>query len=186
MQPAGPYILGGFCLGAVLAYEIASQLKAAAEEVRLLVLVDPPNPSHNPSRSTIAERWAHFRYLVKRAEWLGPRTSIIYFLERLMKLIPQPWRRPLNIPEDHISQELIKSAVFSYRPQAYGGRVLLFLPIETHPHVKSFLGWQTVGTSNLQTHYVGMHHREMMEPENARNIADVLALQLEAIESGNP
>jgi hypothetical protein len=60
--------------------------------------------------------------------------------------------------------------------------MLLFLPSETNPHVKSFLEWQTVAPSNMQTHYVGTHHREMMDPESARDIADVIALQLEAVD----
>jgi amino acid adenylation domain-containing protein len=185
-QPAGPYILGGFCLSGVLAYEIASQLQVAAEEVRLLIMVDPPSPSSNATRSTIAERWAYFRYLMKRAEWLGPRASFIHFLEPLIKRFPRSWRRRLNVPDAHISQELIQSAVFSYKPQEYGGRVLLFLPCEPRPHVKPFLGRQLVGPSNLQTHYVGLYHAELMEPENARNIADVITLRLEAIENENP
>jgi thioesterase domain-containing protein/acyl carrier protein len=185
-QPAGPYILGGFCLGAVLAYEIASQLQSAAGEVRLLVLVDPPNPSYDPAHSTIADSWAYFRYVIKKARWLGPRTSIIYLRQRLRNRIPRSWWRRLNIPEGHISHELIKSAVFSYRPQEYDGRMLLFLPSETNPHVKSFLGWQTVATSNMQTHYVGTHHREMMDPQSARDIADAIALQLKAIDHANP
>jgi hypothetical protein len=61
--------------------------------------------------------------------------------------------------------------------------VLLFLPSELNPNVKSFLGWQTVAPSDLQTHYVGTHHREMMDPESARDIAGVIALRLEAIDN---
>jgi amino acid adenylation domain-containing protein len=184
-QPTGPYIIGGFCLGAVLAYELASQLQAAVGAVRLLVLVDPPNPSHDPADGTIADRWAYFRYSIKKARWLGPRKSINYILQRLRNSILSFWRRRLNTPEGHTPQELIKSAVFSYSPREYGGRVLLFLPSESNPHVKSFLGWQTVAPSKLQTHYVGTHHREMMDPESARDIADAIALQLEAIDHAN-
>jgi amino acid adenylation domain-containing protein len=185
-QPAGPYILGGFCVGGVIAYEMASQLQAAAKEVRLLIMVDPPNPSHNATRSTIAERWAYFRYLRKRAEWLGARASIIHFLERLTKRFPPSLRRRLNIPEAHISQEYIESAVFSYRPQEYRGRALLFLPSEPRPKMKPFPEWRTVGLSNMQTHYVGAYHRELMEPENARDIAALIASQLEAIDHESP
>ena len=41
-QPKGPYIFGGACAGSVLAYEVASQLRAAGEEVSLLLLLDAP------------------------------------------------------------------------------------------------------------------------------------------------
>ncbi len=41
VQPAGPYLLGGFCNGGLVAYEMAQQLRAAGESVDLLVLIDP-------------------------------------------------------------------------------------------------------------------------------------------------
>jgi acyl carrier protein len=41
VQRHGPYRLGGFCNGALVAYEMAQQLLAAGEPVELLLLVDP-------------------------------------------------------------------------------------------------------------------------------------------------
>ncbi len=41
IQPAGPYLLGGFCFGGLVAFEIAHQLKEQGDEVRLLALVEP-------------------------------------------------------------------------------------------------------------------------------------------------
>ncbi len=41
-QPHGPYRLGGFCMGAAVAMEMATQLEASGEGVELLVLLDPP------------------------------------------------------------------------------------------------------------------------------------------------
>ncbi|MGE5277307.1 MAG: amino acid adenylation domain-containing protein [Acidobacteriota bacterium] len=38
-QPQGPYRLGGFCFGAVVAFEMARQLRAADETIALLALV---------------------------------------------------------------------------------------------------------------------------------------------------
>jgi thioesterase domain-containing protein len=39
MQPSGPYLLGGFCNGALIAYEIARQLTQAGEHVQAVVLI---------------------------------------------------------------------------------------------------------------------------------------------------
>jgi amino acid adenylation domain-containing protein len=39
-QPAGPYRIGGYSFGAILAYEVATQLIGADEEVELLALFD--------------------------------------------------------------------------------------------------------------------------------------------------
>ncbi len=41
IQPEGPYLLGGFCNGALIAYEMARQLQAAGQETDLLLLVAP-------------------------------------------------------------------------------------------------------------------------------------------------
>ncbi len=41
VQPEGPYALGGFCNGGMVAYEMAQQLLAAGEVVSLLALVNP-------------------------------------------------------------------------------------------------------------------------------------------------
>src|SRR2546421_11370163 len=41
VQPEGPYLLGGWCNGGLVAYEMARQLHAAGQAVDLLVLMDP-------------------------------------------------------------------------------------------------------------------------------------------------
>ncbi len=41
IQPEGPYLLGGFCNGGLVAYEMARQLHAEGEKVDLLILMNP-------------------------------------------------------------------------------------------------------------------------------------------------
>ncbi len=41
VQPQGPYVLGGYCFGGLVAFEVARQLIEAGDEVDLLVLVNP-------------------------------------------------------------------------------------------------------------------------------------------------
>lgn len=48
VQGEGPYMLGGFSGGGIIAYEIAQQLKAAGEEVAMLVMLDTPLPQRRP------------------------------------------------------------------------------------------------------------------------------------------
>ncbi len=43
VQPEGPYLLGGWCNGALTAYEMARQLHAQGQKVDLLILMDPMN-----------------------------------------------------------------------------------------------------------------------------------------------
>jgi len=44
VQSRGPYFLGGYCFGAVVAFEIAQQLKKQNHAVALLLLIEPDNP----------------------------------------------------------------------------------------------------------------------------------------------
>ncbi len=44
-HPHGPYLLGGYCVGGMVAFEIAQQLKKLNEDVALLVMLDPANPN---------------------------------------------------------------------------------------------------------------------------------------------
>ena len=43
-QPHGPYYLGGFCFGGVVAYEIARLIQAQGEQVAVLALIDAGAP----------------------------------------------------------------------------------------------------------------------------------------------
>ena len=48
LQPHGPYILGGWSIGGVYAFEIATQLAALGELLQGLVLIDSPCPIVTP------------------------------------------------------------------------------------------------------------------------------------------
>lgn len=43
IQPEGPYDIGGFCLGGILAYEITRQLQELGQTVNTLVMIDSPD-----------------------------------------------------------------------------------------------------------------------------------------------
>jgi thioesterase domain-containing protein len=45
VQPQGPYLLGGFCLGGTIAFELAQQLTAKGHQVSLLVLLGSACPT---------------------------------------------------------------------------------------------------------------------------------------------
>jgi thioesterase domain-containing protein len=46
IQPHGPYYLGGYCFGGVVAFEMARQLQAAGEETRLVAVLEGFAPIH--------------------------------------------------------------------------------------------------------------------------------------------
>ena len=51
-QPAGPYLLGGYCSGGLVAYQMAQLLRAQGDEVANVVLIDSRDPL--PALSAVA------------------------------------------------------------------------------------------------------------------------------------
>jgi thioesterase domain-containing protein len=47
VQPQGPYALGGYCFGGLVAYEMAVQLMDAGEKIDLVAMFNAPSPSYN-------------------------------------------------------------------------------------------------------------------------------------------
>ena len=56
VQPHGPYRLGGFCNGGLLAYEMARQLERKGEQVEFLGLVNPSEPNQTTALRQVCER----------------------------------------------------------------------------------------------------------------------------------
>jgi non-ribosomal peptide synthetase component F/thioesterase domain-containing protein len=40
VRPKGPYVIGGFCVGGLVAYELAQQIQASGESVEMLLIID--------------------------------------------------------------------------------------------------------------------------------------------------
>lgn len=117
-QPAGPYWLGGFSFGGLLALEIARQLERSGEEVPLLCLLDPMPP---PASGVLASsgisrfgRWLRYRltqrYLKSGAAW----SSTIL-------------RKSRRGADWHYALKTAKN----YRIQPYAGQSLLIAADET-------------------------------------------------------
>ncbi len=75
VQPAGPYRLGGFCNGGVIAFEMARMLERAGESVDALLLVDSRALNGPPlfRRLGRATQW-----LAWSARWSGPRRRRLF------------------------------------------------------------------------------------------------------------
>jgi thioesterase domain-containing protein/acyl carrier protein len=83
VQPSGPYFLGGYCIGGILAFEMAQQLRRQAEDVALLVLLDPPPTGHGRSRAQRRDSSGSVRDAFRSNGW-GHRQ-----FRNLSKLAPQ-------------------------------------------------------------------------------------------------
>jgi amino acid adenylation domain-containing protein len=70
VQPEGPYQIGGYCNGAIIAYTIACQLQAQKQEVSYLLLFDPMSPYRYSWIAHILDR-AGRRYRISRERQLA-------------------------------------------------------------------------------------------------------------------
>ena len=72
-QPRGPYLIGGYCLGGMAAFEVARQLQASGQHVGLLVLIGTASPASfrltNRLRGS-AKEWVRDRAAGMKA-WLN-------------------------------------------------------------------------------------------------------------------
>jgi thioesterase domain-containing protein/acyl carrier protein len=70
IRPAGPYLLGGWSMGGVLAWEVGRRLLAEGEDVARLVLLDSPAP---PVSGEAPDDYDDDRLLPVFARYLGAR-----------------------------------------------------------------------------------------------------------------
>ena len=144
VQPEGPYYLGEVCLGGIVAFEMAQQLRMQGQEVAFLAMIDSYYPQcpaffpHGRFRSGIASRADyHFGEMLR----LTSKEKLAYVLARLTnigrrtgsrvktftgKLNPDPAREDLF-------QSILKQvraanshAELSYVPHKYPGKITLF------------------------------------------------------------
>ncbi|HVO96041.1 MAG TPA: thioesterase domain-containing protein [Terriglobales bacterium] len=80
VQSAGPYYIGGYSFGGLVAFELACQLREQDQEVALLVLLDPTNPGGGkprfPSSSTSLKRTITKVNQKVRRYWRSSRAQI--------------------------------------------------------------------------------------------------------------
>jgi thioesterase domain-containing protein/aryl carrier-like protein len=182
-QADGPYVIGGFCLGGVLAYEVACQLRRAGREISLLALVDAPNPSYMARCDSLKRMVDYICYATKRARRLGPRTTMRHFMDRLFKR--SRLDNGLNIAPAGIRvQEICEAAMRAYHPIRYDGRMLLLVATEHAPHRNFLESWRAV-VPDLDARYVDAHHRDLLTTRNARTIADIMLPYLKSGAGGN-
>jgi amino acid adenylation domain-containing protein len=178
-QSTGPYTIGGFCLGGVLAFEIAQQLRVAGHEVSLLVLLDAPDPSFLKLSGSLAYYFRHPIYFLKRAMRMGPQMMVRRIRQIVLRHFSHAVKGKLPTPRAAKGQETIETAALAYRLGKYDGKVLLMLAADQHPFVNYLPAWAEAIPDNLHTQYVEANHREFTREHNLKVIADSILSHLD-------
>lgn len=200
VQPEGPYYLGGWCLGGVIAYEVARQLAAQGQTIGLLALIDSVNPAAYALLSVLERAGARCRRLAGKLKYhvtnlrrLDAAGQWAYCAERartiLSRLRHEIWRafyrlhlataRPL--PELWLNPDQIRlAAAKSYRPQPFSGPISLFVP-RVRPDVNApdgQWGWTELALGGLEVIRVSGTHADMLEERNVAVLAEELGRRL--------
>lgn len=140
LQPAGPYRLGGFCNGGLVAFEIARRLVAAGEQVERLVLIAPVVPTAGGPLARLADRARNLReYYVAQMRLLlaQPMGAQVRYLgaraRSMLRLGPAPAVPGTGVPPPPMDEarqrsETYMRSVHFYRPVPYAGPVDIIWP----------------------------------------------------------
>jgi thioesterase domain-containing protein len=86
IQPTGPYVVGGYSFGTLMAFELACALIDAGDEVALLVLLDTPAP---PWASRRAVRRRGSAQLTMRGEIMAWKRSVRRVQRTTLGVVPR-------------------------------------------------------------------------------------------------
>ncbi len=128
----GPFLLGGFSGGGLVAFEMAKRLRAEGGNVPVLILLDTPLPQR--PKITYRDRLVMQRLKLQRGggryvkEWAKNRLSWeLELLRRRFHQIDESYD-PGGFKNDAI-QEAFLGAAAAYQVGTYGGKVLLYRPV---------------------------------------------------------
>ena len=130
VQPHGPYLLGGFSGGGITAFEMAQQLRAAGEEVALVVMLDTPLPVPEPL--SLRDRIALQAIRLKEdgpayiGSWAQRRVT--WELERIRNRGRETTEVETTAFHDAVIEASFRAALGRYTVRGYDGRVVLYRP----------------------------------------------------------
>jgi amino acid adenylation domain-containing protein len=202
VQAKGPYFIGGLCIGGMIAYEIAQQLREQNEEVPLLVLIDP---ARSRSRETVSAinnepnvpspiNWLRdnlHRHLRELAP-LGTQEQLSYALVRVEGRIKGMrdkvgWigRRilceflgralPPSLRTAYIVS-IYKRANQAYVPTVYRGRAVIF-KTQGRYHSGS-TGWENLVAGGLEIEELDTDHNGVFSEPYVQTLAEKLKSRL--------
>lgn len=172
-QPQGPYRLGGWSLGAIVAFEMARQLHQAGEEVELLALLDS-HPPLAPGEAVpgleddvaLLARWAG-ELGVADAGGVLARLKDLRLLPASAG--PDDLKQGLRVYRAH------RQAVLSYRVNdPYPGRLTLF----RGDAGEGDLGWGRLSAQPVDVRPVPGGHYGLLAEPHVRALAEALEERL--------
>jgi thioesterase domain-containing protein len=170
-QPSGPYRLGGWCVAGLIAYEVASQIVAAGEQVQLLAMVGTPNPVYDLSLPTWKVYAGKLRHGLTKLRRLHGRSACDYALERMKRLAASV--RDSDGPTTNF-EGVVAAAALRYIPKPVDARIAVIRPSD-RPEVPDLkIGWEQVLGDRLDVYDVAGDHTSMFLEPHVEGLAACL------------
>jgi len=169
VQPHGPYLIGGYSFGGLVAYEMAQMLEAQGEQVALLALFDA-----YPGK--IETRGEQIRNLMglplkQRLTFVFKKGSFVLMTMRKriqLRFLPRGLR---NV------REACAKAAASYEIQPYNGRVTLFRVREKSVDSLNdpYAIWWRMAARGVELREISGNHLSLLKEPQVRFLAEELA-----------
>jgi amino acid adenylation domain-containing protein len=200
LQPAGPYFLGGFCMGGHVAYEMAQRLMREGQQVHLLFMIDSHNFNGHPPQPSLAEnvgnleRKIRFRssndlpqgpgqragYLVEKSRIVARRQMerLRIWVEHTFKLYPH--RDVTKGTKEEVISLINDRAYLRYVPGPYPGALTLSRPRRDYRFLRDSLnGWSGLPAGGLTLIELPCEPIDIFDEPFVRSLAETLRKSLE-------
>jgi thioesterase domain-containing protein len=194
VQPRGPYHLGGWSLGGLVAFEMARRLREQGEDVALLALLDcSPRVAGSDGEAPddaallldivayVANLWSKDIELRREdLEGLAPEEQ----LSRTLEILREADFLPPGAGIDQLRRALAvyqasSRAVRDYRPQPSPGGAVLFRAAESPNEPTDDLGWGELLRGPLEIVSVPGQHLTMLKEPNVATLAERIRTHLD-------
>ncbi len=210
VQPHGPYYLGGYCYGGVVAFEMARQLQARGEPVALVSVFEGYAPVRISPRGVLDHPRALVRFVRNVPYWLRDymqlgREQVIARVgvklrgtaRAVMRVPGRPGEVRLEDILPNVSQisqtqqNLIQvhlRALRQYRPGPYRGRVTLLRvrAMSLFRAADPKMGWGKLAQGGVELRMIAGGHNTILEQPYVQSLAEQLAASLEAAWQDKP
>jgi thioesterase domain-containing protein len=190
IQPHGPYLISGWSLGGLIAFEMAQQLTDQGEQIAFLGLIDvyPSTVYTFPDASTevkddqlLVSLFGHDLGLTLiQLQQLEPvsRTSYVTKIAKQKHLVSDDF----DLVQSTKVYKLNVQAGRDYKPKYYPGQIVIFQASERHPWIAADIdfesSWDSLVTG-IETCLVPGNHENIVTPPRVKILAQYIQTYLD-------
>jgi len=188
IRDTGPYYLGGYSFGGVVAFEIARQLTEVHHvKVSLLAMLDPDPPVPYLTK-TAAVQFQRYTFHLRNLARLNLAGKIQYladsFQAEATRRVPKLFPKDEQLRQVHTFIRLTEAVHAKYKARNYRGSISLILARDTQWRRNSTedprSAWNNHITGHTEVHEVPGNHGEFLQEPYVRMVAEKLAACLTA------